>query len=158
MNVLKEARRDAEEYAFSQMYYGEGAGNKRKLIAATVAAKALRNPGYKREFDRAYARQDMAKHAEAATKVRRRTDAIHAVNKNVKAAATGNYGGVNAAVLVVGIAAFYAHKTGFDKKVVNKVKEKAHDVKMWREKKRADRAAKVHHNVTTIPRQQAQAR
>lgn len=30
------AKRDAKEYARAQMYYGEGAGNRRKLIKATV--------------------------------------------------------------------------------------------------------------------------
>lgn len=148
--TLNEARRDAEQYAFAQMFYGEGAGNKRKLIAATVAAKAERNPLYRNEFQRALARQDMAKHAEAARKARRRADAVHTINKNVKAAATGNYGGVNAAVLVIAVGAYYAHKTGFDQKVVAKVKEKANDVKVWREKKRANRVTKSHPNVHNI--------
>ena len=34
--VRRKARKDAKEYARAKMYYGEGAGNRRKLIRATV--------------------------------------------------------------------------------------------------------------------------
>ena len=150
MNTEREARKDAYEYAAAQMFYGEGAGNRRKLIAATVAAKAERDPDYRKAFDREYKRQDMSEHAAKARKDRRRVDTIHAVNKNIKGAATGNYTGVNAAVIVVVVASYYAHKSGFDKKVVAKFREKKHDFQTWRAKKQANKGADKVHNITRI--------
>ena len=40
--VRRRARRDAKEYTQAKMYYGEGAGNRRKLIKATVKARRQR--------------------------------------------------------------------------------------------------------------------
>lgn len=37
--VRRRARRDAKEFTQAKMYYGEGAGNRRKLIKATVKAQ-----------------------------------------------------------------------------------------------------------------------
>lgn len=50
--VRRRARRDAKEYTQAKMYYGEGAGNRRKLIKATVKARS-KDPFYKSEFDKA---------------------------------------------------------------------------------------------------------
>lgn len=44
-------RRDAKEFTQAKMYYGEGAGNRRKLIKATVKARS-KDPLYKSEFDK----------------------------------------------------------------------------------------------------------
>lgn len=70
----KLAERDAKEYARAKMYYGEGAGTRRKLIKATVDARASKDPAYKAAFDRHYANQDFSKHAEKARGERSRTD------------------------------------------------------------------------------------
>lgn len=40
--VRRRARRDAKEFTQAKMYYGEGAGNRRKLIKATVKARRQR--------------------------------------------------------------------------------------------------------------------
>ena len=47
--VRRRARRDAKEFTQAKMYYGEGAGNRRKLIKATVKARS-KDPLYKSEF------------------------------------------------------------------------------------------------------------
>lgn len=47
------------------MFYGEGAGNRRKLINATVKQRS-KQAGYKEEFERQLAQQDMVKAASAA--------------------------------------------------------------------------------------------
>lgn len=39
--VRRRARRDAKEFTQAKMYYGEGAGNRRKLIKATVKAAGI---------------------------------------------------------------------------------------------------------------------
>lgn len=72
--VNKEASKDAKEYARAKMFYGEGAGNRRKLINAKVEEKSKRLPGYKDAFDHHVKTQDMSKHSEKAVKERKSTD------------------------------------------------------------------------------------
>lgn len=124
MKATKQARRDAFEFARAQMYYGEGAGNRRKLIEATVDAKSAKNPTYGRAFRRELERQDMAEHAEAARKERNREDRNESIKKNTKAIASGNYGNASSTVIVLIVAGYFAHQTGFDQKVY----EKGHDL------------------------------
>lgn len=144
MNTTKDAKRDAVEYARAQMYFGEGAGNRRKLITATVAAKMERYPAYRMVFNREIAKQDMSRHAALARKERRRRDVTHAINKNIKAAAAGQYGGVNAVVLVSAVGIYYAHKTGYDKQVAERIKSRYLKLKARFEKNRNKADAKVH--------------
>lgn len=72
--VRRRARRDAKEYTQAKMYYGEGAGNRRKLIKATVKARS-KDPFYKSEFDKAVANTDMSKRASQARRQRGRKNA-----------------------------------------------------------------------------------
>jgi len=130
MNVQKEARKDAREYARAQMFYGDGAGNRRKIIETVVASKVEKSPEYQRVFTRELARQDMGEHAMKAQKERRRKDLVRSVNKNTKAAATGQYTGINMAVIVIGGVAYYMHKNGYDKRVWNATKRKYESVKV----------------------------
>jgi hypothetical protein len=51
----REARKDATEFAKAKMFYGEGAGTRRKLIKAKVEAKAGKDPNYKNPYIRAAA-------------------------------------------------------------------------------------------------------
>ena len=52
--VRREAKRDAKEAARAKMSYGEGAGNRRKLINESVKAKSKKDPNYKKAFDYYY--------------------------------------------------------------------------------------------------------
>ena len=156
MNLKDQARKDAVEFARAQMYFGEGAGNRRKLISASVAAKIERHPGYHALFNKFYAQQDMAKHAALARKERRRADTLHAINRNVKAAAAGNYGGVNAAVLVIAAGGWYAHQTGFDKKVAAKVKARYIELRQRMQQRKDQAEAKVHDITRGMPSASAQ--
>lgn len=70
----RDARKDAQEFARAKMFYGQGAGNRRKLIKATVDAKSKKDPDYAKAFDHHVARQDMSKHAEKARGERKSTD------------------------------------------------------------------------------------
>lgn len=84
--VRRRARRDAK------MYYGEGAGNRRKLIKATVKARS-KDPFYKSEFDKAVANTDMSKRASQARRQRGRKNARNSAGKTVRGVgniATGN--------------------------------------------------------------------
>lgn len=69
----RQAQKDAKEFARAKMFYGEGAGTRRKLIKATVDARS-KDPGYKSAFDRHYANQDLGSHAQKARGERSRTD------------------------------------------------------------------------------------
>lgn len=129
MSIQKEARRDAREYARAQMYYGDGAGTRRKLITNAVASKVERKSGYHEAFQKELARQDMAEHASKATRERRRRDVTESVSKNTKALATGNYQNVQSTLLAIAVAGYFAHKSGLDKKAYEKGQEVYKDVK-----------------------------
>lgn len=70
----KEARKDATEFARAKMFYGKGAGTRRKLIRESVEAKRKRDPDYSRAFDRNLDNQNMSDHASGARSERTRTD------------------------------------------------------------------------------------
>ena len=111
----KEAKKDAEEYARAKMYYGEGAGTRRKLIKNKVNQKS-KDSAYKEAFDYAMSKQDMNKHAEAAVKERHRND-----RKNeVIGFLGGNPGKIGAAIVgTYGV----LKVTGMDKKIVSEGKK-----------------------------------
>ena len=120
--VRRKARKDAKEYARAKMYYGEGAGNRRKLINATVKERS-KDPNYKSEFDKALSKQDMSKHASAAKRERKVKDTKNAAGKMGRGlvnAAVGNVARASAAALVV-----YAglHYTGADKVIAAQAKK-----------------------------------
>ena len=81
--VRRRARRDAKEYTLAKMYYGEGAGNRRKLIKAKVKAHS-KDPFYKSEFDKAVAKTDMSKRASQAQRQRGRKNARNTTGKTVR--------------------------------------------------------------------------
>ena len=84
------ASRDAKETARAKMYYGEGAGNRRKLIKAKVEERS-KDPDYKAEYEKALAKQNMAEHAtkaKAERTVRDTGKTIRAVYKTGKAIAS----------------------------------------------------------------------
>lgn len=117
----KMAKADAEEFTKAKMYYGEGAGTRRKLIKAKVEERS-KDPLYKKAFDHHIGKTDMAKRSEQATKQRKRTDRTKSVKKTGKGVGhilRGNsqYANTAAAVAVAGGA--YAHRQGLDKKAMD---------------------------------------
>lgn len=70
----REAKKDAVESARAKLFYGEGAGTRRKLINASVEAKSKRDPDYKKAFDHHLGNQDLSVHASKARGERTRTD------------------------------------------------------------------------------------
>lgn len=57
-NTRKQARKDAQETARSKMYYGEGAGVRRRNINSVVKQRS-KDPTYKKAFDEEYSKQDI---------------------------------------------------------------------------------------------------
>ena len=114
--IKRYAKQDAKEYANAKMFYGEGAGNRRKLINATIKQRS-KQVAYKEEFERQLAEQDMAKAASRAKTERKVKDTKKAVGKASRSAiniSTGNIGRASASA-----AAVYtiAHATGVDKRI-----------------------------------------
>lgn len=67
------AKKDAKRYVDAKMFYGEGAGNRRKLLKAELNKK-MTNPDYKEAFDRYVEEADFAKSAKKAKRERRARD------------------------------------------------------------------------------------
>lgn len=118
------ASKDAKEFAKAKMYYGEGAGTRRKMINNTVKSRS-RDAAYKESFDRNLAKQDLAKAGAQARSKRKRTDAVNGTRKTARGVShmlRGNsqYASATAAGLVA--AGALAHKTGIDKVLMDKGK------------------------------------
>ena len=104
-----------------KMYYGKGAGTRRKLIKASVEQK-MKDANYKEAFNKAVAEQDMAKRASEARTKRKVEDTKSSTAKTVRGlinAANGNAGRASAASIAIFSA---VHMTGLDKKLINKGK------------------------------------
>lgn len=119
----KMAQQDAYEWGLAQMFFGEGAGTRRKLVAAKIDQRVLDIPGYEKALDEAYAKLDQTEMAEKAVALRKRIDRAHGVNKNVRALRRGNFSGVsNGVFLAVGLY-YVARTTGADKVIAQRTKE-----------------------------------
>lgn len=108
--VNREASGDAKEFARAKMFYGQGAGTRRKLIKAKVEAKSKRDPTYKPAFDHHLANQDLGKHAGKAQSERKRKDvrsgagkAARGINRSINGPFAVGLTGL-AAATAVGIA------------------------------------------------------
>lgn len=127
----REARKDAEEHARAKLFFGEGAGTRRKLSKATVQAKKAKDPDYAKAFDHHLSKQDLSKHASGARTERKRTDRKDKTKKRAGYLArrfTGEMGtqaAFTAAVLAGG--AFLTSPKGraLTKTTVNRVKNYA---------------------------------
>ena len=124
------AKRDANESARAKLFYGEGAGTRRKLIKAKVESRAAKDVDYKRAFDHYMSQQDLGKRASQATAERRRKDTVKTVGKTARGVhrqLTGGFGAVSLASAVIAGAYTYAHSTGFDKMIIDKAQAAFND-------------------------------
>ena len=122
---IRQARRDAKEYARAKMFYGEGAGTRRKLINNTVNERS-KNSTYKKAFDEALSKQNMATHATKAKHERARKDIKNSVSKTGRGVVnmvTGHPERVGASLAVAAGAYTIARKTGADKVVAKAAKQ-----------------------------------
>lgn len=97
--VDRDAAKDAKEFARAYMFYGEGAGTRRKLIGKSVESKQKNVPGYRQAFEKHYAEQDMSRHAVKAINERNRTDKKKTIKRGASYVArriTGEMGTVAA--------------------------------------------------------------
>ncbi len=134
--IDKLAQKDAERFAAAEMFYGEGAGTRRKLLDAELQSKH-NMPGYYEAFIEAYADLDLNKFAKGAIKERQNIDRAAKASKNVRALKSGNVRGLSNGVFIVVGAAYLAHATGYDKKVEKEVRDFYTQVKARYKAKRA---------------------
>ena len=134
-STRRAASSDAKEYAQAKMYFGEGAGIRRRQINAKVTQRS-KDPAYKEEFDRQLANQDMAKAGAKARGQRKRTDVVAGTKKTAKGIhhiLNGNSQYANAAAAVLVGGAMYAHKKGIDKMLLDKGKTMINDPRFRRQ-------------------------
>lgn len=96
----KQARKDARETARSKMYYGEGAGVRRRNINAVVRQRS-KDPTYKKAFDEEYSKQDMGKARRDAERQRKTTDRVEPIKTGIS---RGVKKGIRAGGKAVGLA------------------------------------------------------
>lgn len=129
-NLDKMAAKDAENWARAEMFFGEGAGIRRKHLQADIDSKTATIPGYLERFTAFYESQDMAEHAIAAAKERKRIDAGLKASKNLRALKNGNTQNLSVGIFVVLGAYVVARETGVDKSIEAEAK------KLWARGKR----------------------
>jgi len=105
--TYREAGKDAKEFTRAKMFYGEGAGTRRKLIKATVESKSKKDPSYKKAFEHHVSKTDFGKRASQARSERKRKDVKNETKKTARGIknlimGTGASVGMTAAVLYGG--------------------------------------------------------
>lgn len=124
MNVDKIAQDDAERWAYAELFFGEGAGTRRKLLNAEIMTKIDRlGDEYEEAMHKYYAAQDFAKLASKAAKERARLDKVAKRGKNVRALKNGNFRSLSTGVFVVVVGGYYAHQLGYDKWALEEAKK-----------------------------------
>jgi hypothetical protein len=80
----REAKKDAKELARAKMYYGEGAGTRRKLIRESTEAKKKKDSSYAKALDQHLSKEtsNLDKHASKARSERKRTDRKDSAKKS----------------------------------------------------------------------------
>lgn len=119
--IDRTAKKDAEEYARAKMFYGEGAGTRRKLINKTVEERS-KDPEYKARFEKYFSEQNMAEHAQAAQRERKFQDTKNGVAKtarSIRNVITGNWQYAGTAVLAAFGAWSVLHATGKDQAIID---------------------------------------
>lgn len=136
----KEAADDAREFARAKMFFGEGAGTRRKLIKAKVEQKAKKDPAYRKAFEHHLEKQDMGKHAEKARGERRRKDVTSTTTKTVKGAhrqLTGGFGNVSIAGAALAAGVVVAKQNNIDQILRDAAATRYQDVRRRRNNRQA---------------------
>lgn len=123
MDVSKIAKKDAFDWARAEMFFGAGAGTRRKLLNAAIEDKVAKIPGYVELFEEYYSKQNFADHAIAAAKERKRIDRMVAIKRNGKGLLTGNRRQMTTAVVTGVVVWGLLVETGYDKPIKENVKK-----------------------------------
>lgn len=123
MDVNKIAKKDAFDWARAEMFFGAGAGTRRKLLNAQIEDKVAKIPGYVELFEDWYGKQNFADHAIAAAKERKRIDRMVSLKRNGKGLLTGNRKQLTTAVLTGVVVWGVLVETGYDEPIKRNVKQ-----------------------------------
>lgn len=108
-------KKDAKRYADAKMFYGEGAGTRRKLLKAELDKKKKTIPGYEKLFDNEIKNVDYAKSANKAKVERTYKDTTYRARVTIK-----QFLGVTGSLTVAaGSALYLANKDTVDNFVRN---------------------------------------
>lgn len=122
--VDRAARKDAKEFTQAKMYYGEGAGTRRRLIKNTVTERS-KDPLYKQAFDTHVSNTDMNKRVAQAKSKRARTDTVNSTRKTARGVThvlSGNTQYASAAAIAAVGVGTAAYKLGIHKTVAKAAK------------------------------------
>ena len=129
-STRRDAKRDAKEAATAKMYYGEGAGTRRKRINEVVKQRS-KDEAYKRAYDYYYENQDMAKRGAQARTERKVKDTTKTVTKTTRGV-MNKILNTGATVSASAAAIYYvAHKTGIDQAVMKYANQKLSQLKHY---------------------------
>lgn len=113
------ASRDAKRYADAKMFYGKGAGTRRKLLKAELDKKKKDIPGYEKVFDEKVKNADYAKSASKAKRERTTKDIAYRARVSTK-----QFLGITGSLTVAAASALYfANKSTVDAFVMEKMKD-----------------------------------
>ena len=122
----KDAKKDAEDMARAKAYYGEGAGNRRKQIRNRISER-MKDPDYKKSYEKHMSEQNMAEHQKAANrerKVQDTKDRAAKIGRGIKNFLLGAGTTSIAAIAIVNA----ARMTGADKKIAEFGKKAINDI------------------------------
>lgn len=83
-HINKVAKKDAKRYIDAKMYYGEGAGNRRKLLKGELDKK-MKDPRYKEAFDKYVSEVDLSRSVNRAKAERTARDTAKKIKKTAGA-------------------------------------------------------------------------
>lgn len=120
-SITKMAKKDAEKAMLADMFYGKGAGTRRKLLMAELESKKTM-PGYTEAFTKAYDSLDQNKFAKMAIKERKQIDRAAKTTKNINALKTGNHKNLSNGLLLAVGGYYFLRATGYDEIVADEAK------------------------------------
>jgi hypothetical protein len=143
----REARKDAKELARAKMYYGEGAGTRRKLIRESTEAKRKRDSAYSKALDNHLSREtsSLDKHASKARSERKRRDRTDSAKKSAGYLArmtTGEMGTKAAFTAVAVMGATYLNTPQGRRQLNTKMKQASKKVNDLKRKVSTDKNSK----------------
>ena len=109
-HTSKLAAKDAKRHADAKMFYGKGAGTRRKLLKAEIDKKKRTVPGYEEEFNKSLSTVDYAKSAKKATITRKTKDATYRARVTTKQ----TLGVTGPLTVAAGTLAYQTHKREVD--------------------------------------------
>lgn len=129
--INRMAAEDAFNWARAEMFFGEGAGTRRKLLEAEIGHKIKSITGYQDLFNKSYDAQDFAEHAIKAAKERKKLDRAVVMHKNARAIYRGDSRNVSPLVAVVIVSAVVMHRTGYDKVLLRRAQDRFRQARLW---------------------------